>query len=330
MWTYIPTISPSLTPAPAPECSANPSSSDSNNSASPVELFVILSGTAQQRPLSWHGWKARPWIKLLSVTGGSFRRFGEQLSGLGYTIEDPLFIAAEDVGAPHERERVFILAVANADFDKLIRRCGNNIGAAGEVSRRWGQQDGEPSGRNGFADGSGAELDHPASAGQRTIGRGRLPASDAREGCKELGDPEHGGAPGLHRESGARRRSKGSNGGCLELGDPECRRRQAGNEDVCHCGESERGSSTRTELRCGQLPIFPPGRGDPANPDHPDWWAWAAIAAVAAARLPRFESCDAMGLDGMARADLLRIGGNGVVVLQAACAFSFLMRRILQ
>ena len=44
------------------------------------------------------------------VRGGWFRQFGDQLSGLGYEIGEPLFLAAGDVGASHERERVFILA----------------------------------------------------------------------------------------------------------------------------------------------------------------------------------------------------------------------------
>ena len=39
-----------------------------------------------------------------------FRPVGERLSDLGYRIEKPLFLAARDVGASHERERVFILA----------------------------------------------------------------------------------------------------------------------------------------------------------------------------------------------------------------------------
>ena len=46
------------------------------------------------------------------VMGGHFRSVGEELSGLGYTIEEPMFVAAEDVGASHRRERVFILAHA--------------------------------------------------------------------------------------------------------------------------------------------------------------------------------------------------------------------------
>ena len=36
--------------------------------ASPTAVWVILSGTATQRPCSWRGWKTRLWIRLLSGT----------------------------------------------------------------------------------------------------------------------------------------------------------------------------------------------------------------------------------------------------------------------
>ena len=44
------------------------------------------------------------------VMGGWFRPVGEELCRLGYEIEEPVFLAAGDVGASHERERVFVLA----------------------------------------------------------------------------------------------------------------------------------------------------------------------------------------------------------------------------
>lgn len=44
------------------------------------------------------------------VTRGWFRPVGEELCRLGYEIEEPLFLAAEDVGASHRRERVWIMA----------------------------------------------------------------------------------------------------------------------------------------------------------------------------------------------------------------------------
>lgn len=44
------------------------------------------------------------------VTGGWFRAIGEELSGMGYQIEDPIFATASAFGLPHKRLRVFILA----------------------------------------------------------------------------------------------------------------------------------------------------------------------------------------------------------------------------
>lgn len=65
------------------------------------------------------------------VMGEHFRSVGEELSRMGYSIEDPLFLAASDVGAPHRRERVFILA-------HLAHRTGGGLGMLRESSRRAG------------------------------------------------------------------------------------------------------------------------------------------------------------------------------------------------
>jgi DNA (cytosine-5)-methyltransferase 1 len=58
------------------------------------------------------------------VTGGWFRRPGEELSRLGYRIEKPLFLAASDLGASHIRERVWILAHRNQLRFQGERRSG--------------------------------------------------------------------------------------------------------------------------------------------------------------------------------------------------------------
>jgi hypothetical protein len=56
-WYYVPCIS-----APATEGSSSPSDSPE----SPPAPWLTLSGTPTQRPLSWRGWKTRPWIARLS------------------------------------------------------------------------------------------------------------------------------------------------------------------------------------------------------------------------------------------------------------------------
>ena len=49
------------------------------------------------------------------VTDGHFRNVGERLSEMGYRVERPLFVTAASVGAPHGRERVFILAYRDSE-----------------------------------------------------------------------------------------------------------------------------------------------------------------------------------------------------------------------
>ena len=46
------------------------------------------------------------------VRGGHFQTVGEELSRLGYAIQEPIFLTAQSVGASHKRERVFILALS--------------------------------------------------------------------------------------------------------------------------------------------------------------------------------------------------------------------------
>lgn len=120
-----------------------------------------------------------PW-----VMGGHFRRFGEELCDLGYDILEPLFLAAEDVGASHRRERVFILAI----------RQGRGLGVLRESF-----------GGGGFVEGDGEELADAADIGreQRTqAGRNALaqpeylgfklanPSRERRKG-RELRSPLH-------------------------------------------------------------------------------------------------------------------------------------------
>ncbi len=66
VWLYVP--STESISAPASACSALPSSSAASSSASDPAVWLTLSGTHTQRPLSWRGWKTRPWNALLFGT----------------------------------------------------------------------------------------------------------------------------------------------------------------------------------------------------------------------------------------------------------------------
>jgi DNA (cytosine-5)-methyltransferase 1 len=88
-------------------------------------------GNEDERAL-WHEFarivsESRPSLVFIEnvptfVTGGGFRPLGEELCGLGYELADPFFIGAADVGAPHERQRVFILAHRDLDRSEAERR----------------------------------------------------------------------------------------------------------------------------------------------------------------------------------------------------------------
>lgn len=74
MWIFIPTEScPSV---PASECSTKESGSDSNTLASPVKLWLTLSGTATQRPACWRGWANRHWSRHLFQTASKILTSG--------------------------------------------------------------------------------------------------------------------------------------------------------------------------------------------------------------------------------------------------------------
>lgn len=77
--------------------------------------------------------QARPWFVLIENVAGMLSPGADEIAGaervwrdlrrLGFTVEGGLFTAAE-VGAPHERERLFILGVADRDGE---RRDGQRV-----------------------------------------------------------------------------------------------------------------------------------------------------------------------------------------------------------
>ncbi len=70
MWTFVPVsnLKPmtSVESPSAPDMGASISACTSPNPA--IALSVTSSGKPTLRPLSWHGWRTRPWVKLLSGT----------------------------------------------------------------------------------------------------------------------------------------------------------------------------------------------------------------------------------------------------------------------
>lgn len=293
--------------------------------------------------------EARPGCVFLENVPGIleyyFERVRPELQGMGYEVAEGLF-SAEDVGASHIRERLFVLGyaeghdewrqwidargrqgsfgrpgddVANSDGDGSGERCG--CGAIGcDVGEIRGRRD-----RKGTAD---ARADAFYSDRCMAVARGcRLGAcervvsegeQDASRAGKVVADSEGDGGQG--RECSRAKRSSGRVfDGC---GDHLV--------DALRQPEREPDDSTCVDARCdsravagrGRLPLFPPRPGDID--------AWARVLEVMPSVEPticRVAYGLASGVDGV-RPDRLRLTGNGVVPLQAAYAFACLAREL--
>lgn len=280
-----------------------------------------------------------------------FKPVGERLCDLGYTLEDPLFLAASDVGASHQRERVFILAFDASRGQRVLR---------------------QSSGRDGFADGSDAPLaDTEYDAGRAelriepreesrrlptthddsrvgpaigALGHAERPRANARPSTSGERDPacessrqvEHAFIGGWRE--GSRRpevafsqseRNDADHGSTPSepsvcLADPCSAGSQRGEQRIA-CDRNRGGQETHgsvEQLRC----VFAPGPSDSRWPAILERFPWLA---------PATESGVHGMVDGTAlvvdesRTNQLRAGGNGAVPLAAAAAFVLLARRVM-
>ena len=194
------------------------------------------------------------------VTGAGFRPLGEELCRLGYEIADPLFISAGDVGAPHVRRRVFILAYRNLDGSEE-QRSGSEPDP-GERSTQRDDADGRDEGladaaSDGRAQGpperrGGAEVEGSGEGRFGTGDRGEAVADAERE---RLQGEQQGGS-----EAGATERADRSEGTVGRGKIPDAERDEVR-------VESERGRGPAREAErghpiAGNLGIFPPGPSD--------------------------------------------------------------------
>lgn len=235
------------------------------------------------------------WVVLIEnvegmLSTGGAERVVRDLERLGFTVEIGLFSAAE-VGAPHGRLRVFILAV----HEKRLADAG---------STRWGA--GRTGGQAADAGGGGARGAEGHQPGPRSraldTGAGELLADCHRERSPKPVRP--GGDAGEERAPIAGDRGAvGDTFGGLRDGRP---------------AEPRPGSHRRTAPeRAGPPALFPPG------PDDLDGWR-----EVLAAR-PDLEPSVHRMADGLAdRVERIRLHGNGVVPLVAAYALRTLATRL--
>ena len=211
------------------------------------------------------------------------------LVGMGYRLAAGLFTAAE-VGAPHKRERLFILAIRDGDdLADPARLLWDPV--------EWREPDGTAP---ALAD----------AAGQRQ----REPADEA--------DALAGGGPSRHepRDDGrALADADGERWVQAERGQPTDRRPDAFGGDVDDAnGAGPQGWRDEPCQYPGERPAWPPGPGDA------DGWERYLQCA------PDLEPAVRRGADGLAhRVDRLRLCGNGVVPLVAVHALRTLAAELL-
>lgn len=262
------------------------------------------------------------------VTGGGFRPLGEELCRLGYELADPFFIGAGDIGAPHERQRVFILAYRDLDGSE------DEWGFGELVEGIWPSLGNDPDRR-------GEELGDADSARRSAPRQGRqeYPGPEPEEGSEREGLADSGGEGREGDEFKIVCRSRRGNKGRTTPQFREAPSRPVGEGGVPDAKrhevrvEPERGfrrarSPESWDAELGDMGFFPPG------PDDED--RWRGIIQEQPHLRPSIEPGLRVVVDGVpmvldeSYADQLRCSGNAVVVAQAYVAFQWLFRQAIK
>lgn len=263
-----------------------------------------------------------PGLLTTPLAGGSgfaYELVESDLLRLGYRVACGLFTAAE-VGAPHQRERLFILAhresghVGNAtewkrredssggggDLEYTTRAQRSRGAGGGTDSERWAAS------RSGAGDSDVADA---TLGGQRE--RGEPSGGDGQPDGRDfaMADPRVGQLPEPWR--GQEGRTGAGSAGAGVLDDTIGQRGRSGDGGREDAADVDASSET--------LPPFPPGPGDATTwlrilRDHPDLAPAVepALRGLANGLEPRMD---------LTRTAQLRITGNGVVPQCASLAF---------
>jgi len=256
------------------------------------------------------------------------------LAGLGFDAEW-CCVSASDVGASHGRKRVFILA-----YRECTRRDGGTWA--------WILGNRSPLQTARFGDGNGrmADSEHTRPSSTGTATRCETAPDNAVRSDGPLGNPERterwpsaiGSGCDRAGIDGEGKTASGAGNGKLVLADsassgPSIRRNDSG---IRECSTIERTSSELEHDSAGSGSIprvgdFAPGPADPRWEDLLVSRPWLRPSWSQAEAESYFRNL----VDGLAplvaaeRTGALRTLGDGVVPLQAALAFTVLIRRIL-
>lgn len=285
---------------------------------------------------------------LADGSGFAYELVEDELHRMGYRVATGLFTVAE-VGAPHQRERLFILGVANAgcaeqwwpsesaslDRSRASDDGGGTGGTLADATLGGQRERGEPSGGERQPDGS--------DVGLADAGFGQLSEPGREAGGRDGAGPAGAGNVGDAEEQ---RRKRSIGAASDEPGEavstPRTRLVRGAMEDAIsergRSGDGGRPDATDVDAPGQTLPPFPPGPGDAA--------AWRRILAERGDLAPALSINEEWELgiryplaspppqspirgvaNGLAdRLDIsrtarLRIIGNGVVPMQAARAW---------
>jgi hypothetical protein len=340
------------------DCPASPTPSQEPKKATPT---IELSGPSSCASSE----KCAPPLVFIEnvstfVTRGWFRPAGEKLCELGYEIEDPFFLRAGDVGAPHRRERVFILAhrTGGRQTEWPGRRCGE---LDHSDSRRSESTEHLICPRGDIAELAGGELANAQCI--RCADGGPTPQirPEARPECRGTGHhastqpppcinsastmPSSCGRPPQPTRRSRDRTNRTDDGGNLwsalrgdRPGRGSGQRRGQGwgpsggqqeRSDAPLCGMEMGNARCEGNRRCNQQhgegadqePTEGPGQPLPFPPGRGDYARWLHILE----RWPHLEpAISGVAYGPSSRVDQLRLGGNGVVPLVVAVAFRML------
>ncbi len=277
--------------------------------------------------------QSRAWFVLIENVAGMLAAGDDEIAGaervhrdlckLGFEVEGGLFTAKE-VRAPHERERVFILGVADPRRGSIER-----WRAADDLSRSAAKAEGQgyQRQRHGHAVGDGREdLADAARGGRGREGHVGQPSVLADEAILNLVNAESNGRrKGRTEPEFSKRVGSASTLSSSSVGDTDQCASQVGESDAS-VFRRRFVQSARDRAASGDPGLFPPG------PDEIE--AWDRILG----RSPELEPAFRRVADGVAskvdlaqqwaRVDRLRQLGNGVVCLEAAYALRTLVTRL--